>query len=50
VIQSTSLAAVHVQAPVTITRMFPLPPLEVKRCDGGAMTQVHDDDWLTVMT
>jgi hypothetical protein len=50
VIQSTSLAAVQVQAPVTITRIFPLPPLEPKTCDGGAMTQVHDDDWLMVTT
>ena len=50
VIQSTSLAAVHVHAPVTITRTFPLPPLEPKACDGGTKDQVHDDVWLIVTT
>ena len=50
VIQSLSLAAAHVQAPVTITRMFPLPPLALNAWSAGANTQSHEEPWLTVST
>src|SRR3954452_6172220 len=48
VIQSTSLAAVQVHAPVTITSTLPFPPLALSTVDGGASTHVHVDGWLTV--
>ena len=50
VIQSTSLVAVHVQAPVTITRMFPLPPSATEHVVAGTNTHSHGDPWFTVRT
>src|SRR3954454_7021323 len=48
VIQSTSLTAVHVHAPVTMTSTLPFPPLALRTVEGGASTHVHVDGWLTV--
>lgn len=49
VIQLAVLAAVHVHGPSTITSRLPRPPFASKSCgDGGAITQLHGDDWLTV--